>query len=58
MEEEKLNDAAHTESPQKSTKAKDKAVLKMTGVPSTMPKERANPNLSETYEPTGAHLSC
>lgn len=58
MEEDKLAEATHIESPHKSTKAKDKAVLKMTGIPSIMPKERANPHLAETYEPTGSHLSC
>jgi len=56
MEEDKP--MAQAESPNKSTKAKEKALLKITGVPSVLPKERANPNLLETYEPAGAHLSC
>jgi len=56
MEEDKP--IVQTDSPIKSTKAKDRALLKMTGVPSVLPKERANPNLLEIYEPTGTHLSC
>jgi WD40 repeat protein len=33
--------------------------LKQTGNPSVIPqKERYNPNLSETYEVIGSHLSC
>ena len=43
----------------KPAKPKDKTVLKMTGVPSIVPmKDRVNPFVSESYEPSGSHLSC
>lgn len=38
---------------------KDKLVFKMTNVPTQIPtKDRPNPHISETYEPSGTHLSC
>jgi sperm-associated antigen 16 protein len=45
-------------SPAKSMRPKDKAMLKMTNEPTTIPqKERTNPCLLEEYEATGSHLS-
>jgi len=57
IDEEQQTQADANASPVKAKK--DKLVFKMTNVPSIMPtKDRPNPFLSETYDPSGTHMSC
>ena len=57
IEEEQQNDEEENAAQQKPKQ--DKLVFKMTNVPSPMPtKDRPNPHLNETYEPSGTHMNC